>query len=123
MAVVIDGTTGISTPAETVLGNLSYTGTLTGGAGVINLGSGQVYKDASGNVGIGTSSPNASYKLSEVSATNTARILQTQTAIQADVNSYVTGGIDLIDVPRDGQQSNPAAYIRFVNKNTEPSFP
>jgi hypothetical protein len=35
----------------------SYTGTLTGGTGVVNLGSGQFYKDASGNVGIGTSSP------------------------------------------------------------------
>lgn len=40
--------------------NLSYTGTLTGGTGVINLGSGQFYKDASGNVGIGTSSPSFS---------------------------------------------------------------
>jgi hypothetical protein len=38
--------------------NPSYTGTLTGGTGVINIGSGQLYKDASGNVGIGTSSPN-----------------------------------------------------------------
>ncbi len=37
--------------------NLAYTGTLTGGTGVINIGSGQVYKDASGNVGIGTASP------------------------------------------------------------------
>ena len=37
--------------------NLAYTGTLTGGTGVVNLGSGQFYKDASGNVGIGTSSP------------------------------------------------------------------
>jgi hypothetical protein len=36
--------------------NLAYTGTLTGGTGVINIGSGQLYKDASGNVGIGTSS-------------------------------------------------------------------
>ena len=53
MAVVIDGTTGISTPAETVLGNLSYTGTLTGNGGIVNLGSGQVYKDASGNLGLG----------------------------------------------------------------------
>ena len=40
--------------------DLAYTGTLTGGTGVVNLGSGQVYKDASGNVGIGTSSPTAS---------------------------------------------------------------
>lgn len=32
--------------------NLSYTGTLTGGTGVVNLGSGQFYKDASGNIGL-----------------------------------------------------------------------
>ena len=35
--------------------NLAYTGTLTGSTGILNIGSGQVYKDASGNVGIGTS--------------------------------------------------------------------
>jgi hypothetical protein len=34
--------------------NLAYTGTLTGGTGTLNIGSGQVYKDAGGNVGIGT---------------------------------------------------------------------
>jgi hypothetical protein len=45
----IGGTTA-STGAFT---NLSYTGTLTGGTGVVNLGSGQLVKDASGNVGIG----------------------------------------------------------------------
>jgi hypothetical protein len=33
--------------------NLAYTGTLTGGTGVVNLGSGQFYKDASGNIGVG----------------------------------------------------------------------
>jgi hypothetical protein len=48
----INGTTTITTS-----GAISYTGTLTGGTGVVNLGSGQFYKDASGNVGIGTSSP------------------------------------------------------------------
>jgi hypothetical protein len=37
--------------------NFTYTGTLTGSTGVVNIGSGQVYKDASGNVGIGTSAP------------------------------------------------------------------
>jgi hypothetical protein len=41
--------TGTGTAA---FGNLSYTGTLTGGTGVINIGSGQVYKDASGNLGV-----------------------------------------------------------------------
>jgi hypothetical protein len=37
--------------------DLAYTGTLTGSTGIVNIGSGQVYKDASGNVGIGTASP------------------------------------------------------------------
>jgi hypothetical protein len=50
------GATTASTGAFT---NLAYTGTLTGGTGVINIGSGQLYKDASGKVGIGTSSPTA----------------------------------------------------------------
>ena len=36
--------------------NLAYTGTLTGGTGVVNLGSGQFYKNAGGDIGIGTSS-------------------------------------------------------------------
>lgn len=45
--VVQDGTN------TTTLTNVSYSGTLTGGTGVVNIGSGQVYKDASGNVGIG----------------------------------------------------------------------
>jgi hypothetical protein len=46
--------------------NPNYTGTLTGGTGVINIGSGQLYKDASGNVGIGTSSPSVRLDVSGV---------------------------------------------------------
>lgn len=60
MPITLDGTLGITTPGITNTGNESYAGTLTGGTGVINIGSGQFYKDSSGNVGIGTSSP-ASY--------------------------------------------------------------
>ena len=52
------GTLAIS-GGSTSFTNLAYTGTLTGGTGIVNLGSGQFYKDASGNVGIGTSSPTA----------------------------------------------------------------
>jgi hypothetical protein len=37
--------------------NLTYTGTLTGSTGVIAIGTNQIYKDSSGNVGIGTASP------------------------------------------------------------------
>ena len=64
MAITLNGTTGISSPGgdtSTSLAttNLSYTGTLTGGTGVIAIGTNQIYKDASGNVGIGTASPGA----------------------------------------------------------------
>jgi len=75
MSVVINGTTGITTPAVDTQGNLAYTGTLTGGTGVINIGSGQLYKDASGNVGIGTSSPAARLQVSSDAGTGTATIL------------------------------------------------
>jgi hypothetical protein len=52
-SININGTVGATTAAAGTFTNLAYTGTLTGGTGVVNLGSGQVYKDASGNVGIG----------------------------------------------------------------------
>jgi hypothetical protein len=41
--------TGVLSPTS-----ISYTGTLTGGTGVINIGSGQLVKDASGNLLVGT---------------------------------------------------------------------
>jgi hypothetical protein len=61
----LNGTVGATTPAAGTFTNLAYTGTLTGGTGVINIGSGQVYKDASGNVGIGTSSPGFRFVISQ----------------------------------------------------------
>jgi hypothetical protein len=44
---------GQNTAAAGKFTNLEYTGTLTGGTGVINIGSGQLYKDAAGNLGLG----------------------------------------------------------------------
>jgi hypothetical protein len=43
----------LGTGADGSFTNLAYTGTLTGGTGVVNLGSGQLIKDASGNLGLG----------------------------------------------------------------------
>jgi hypothetical protein len=45
----------------TIGGTLGVSGAITASTAVINVGSGQIYKDASGNVGIGTTS--AAYKL------------------------------------------------------------
>ena len=61
------GGTAASTGAFT---NLAYTGTLTGGTGIVNLGSGQFYKDTSGNIALGSTS-NFGYSNKEISL-NTA---------------------------------------------------
>ena len=61
MSVVIDGTLGITSPAETVQGALTTTGnTILGDASTdtLTVGVTGIVKDASGNVGIGVS-PNA----------------------------------------------------------------
>ena len=70
-APATSGTLAVS-GGSTSFTNLAYTGTLTGGTGVVNLGSGQFYKDASGNVGIGTSSP--AQKLSVLSSSATVSV-------------------------------------------------
>ena len=60
MSVIINGDTGITTPAETVQGALTTTGnTILGDASTdtLTVGVTGIVKDASGNVGIGTASP------------------------------------------------------------------
>jgi len=44
-------------------------GAITGSTNVINIGSGQIYKDASGNVGIGTTSPATQLQINSSAAT------------------------------------------------------
>jgi hypothetical protein len=58
---------GASSASTGAFTNLSYTGTLTGGTGVIAIGTNQIYKDASGNVGIGTASPTGRLSVNGIS--------------------------------------------------------
>ena len=58
--------------------NLAYTGTLTGSTGILNIGSGQIYKAASGNVGIGTSSPSSRFEVANNATNAEVRISSTQ---------------------------------------------
>ena len=71
MSVVIDGTLGITSPAETVQGALTTTGnTILGDASTdtLNVGNGGLVKDASGNVGIGTTNPSQKFVVSNAGA-------------------------------------------------------
>jgi hypothetical protein len=75
--------------------NPSYTGTLTGGTGVINIGSGQLYKDASGNVGIGTSSPASDAQLTLAADNAPAIMLRRTGAFRFDSAIGMPSGGDL----------------------------
>jgi hypothetical protein len=86
----INETTGVFTLVDP-----SYTGTLTGGTGVINIGSGQLYKDASGNVGIGTSSPDA--RIQSVVITNNIAL-----RVQSNLTSGTTADLSQIVIAQAG---------------------
>ena len=89
---VANGGTGATTAATAVsnLGalpaaNPSYTGTLTGGTGVINIGSGQLGKDANGNLLVGTTAATLSTSTFTVAAAKPALVLGNSTTADSSV--------------------------------------
>ena len=80
--------TGTGTAA---FGNLSYTGTLTGGTGVVALGTNQFYKDASGNVGIGTATPVTALNLQGGATISWGTSLLSIDYVQAGAGSVAIG--------------------------------
>jgi hypothetical protein len=93
-SININGTVGATTANTGAFTSLSYTTTLTGGTGIVNLGSGQFYKDASGNVGIGTSSPGYKLEVSGITrafadtATGTSNFIAANTSILNNTTKY-----------------------------------
>jgi hypothetical protein len=85
---------GWASPYLTVA-NPSYTGTLTGGTGVVNLGSGQFYKDGSGNVGVGTASPGDAVHATRASGTVRVQVQSVSNGAEASlkVTGKSTGGV------------------------------
>lgn len=75
--------------------NPVYTGTLTGGTGVLNLGSGQLYKDADGDVGIGTAVPVYRLDVRHDATGIGARVRNTATGVELAIRTDATSaGID-----------------------------
>ena len=104
MALILDGTLGITSPAETVQGALTTTGnTILGdsSADTLNVGNGGLVKDASGNVGIGTASP-----ATKLEVNGPIRVGSTDPIYFGGTTNYITG-------------SNGSNYLHFFTNATE----
>jgi hypothetical protein len=92
----------------TTAANLTVTGTLIGSTGVMNIGSGQIYKDANGNVGIGTSSLVGSNRLSVVGG---GIQLSGGTSVQAGVRvQYASNTATFAGINNDNNAYNAIAF-------------
>ena len=93
------GSTTANTGAFT---NLSYTGTLTGSTGILNIGTNQIYKDASGNVGIGTSSPSGKLGIVTTASTAAWQIVANTTGVSNQTGIYADASNNMQFAARDG---------------------
>ena len=105
-------TIGNTTPNTGAFTNLSYTGTLTGGTGVVNLGSGQFYIDATGNVGIGTTAPATKLEIDFSSAGTT---IASSPVLTLKNTSFTNGAVSGL-VSQNSVGGNTSG-IDFVNVN------
>ena len=106
-SININGTVGATTANTGTFTNLAYTGTLTGSTGILNIGSGQVYKDASGNVGIGTSSPISALEIKKPNTLINSRgivSINTTNTAAADIGGSLSLGGE------NGQATTPYVF-------------
>jgi hypothetical protein len=82
----------------------TFLGAITGSTNVINIGSGQIYKDASGNVGVGTASPISSLHIKHATPTSkiTLEDLSTNRVGQIGGGSDGDGGFLSFSVGNNG---------------------
>jgi hypothetical protein len=104
----INGVIGANTPYSGTFTDLSYSGTLTGNTGIINIGSGQFYKDVNGQIGIGTSSPTEKLDVSgNVKVSGSLSVAGNNISSQTGFKNRIINGAMTID------QRNAGASITF----------
>jgi hypothetical protein len=127
--VVTNGTiTNLSATTSTFLG------TITGSTNVINIGSGQIYKDASGNVGIGVTSPVSKLSVygtntSDSGAIYSVNILNTATAssgvgsglvfgtnISTTATNNIAAMAGIEGIKENGTTGNYASALKFTTR-------
>ena len=98
------GTIGTLNNTTGTIGTLVATGTITGSTNVVNIGSGQIYKDASGNVGIGVTSPISSIHAKQATPVSkiTLEDLSTNRVGQIGGGSDGSGGLLTFSVGNNG---------------------
>lgn len=120
-------------------GNFAYTGTLTGGTGVVNIGSGHFYKDSSGNVMVGGTNP-STYGKFVVSDTNGTVAFKAPTAgfgeliygggpgnfLRIGPLGYASGGVALMYTDSGGTRTEGARLkangaLNFVGLTADPA--
>lgn len=102
--------------------NPSYTGTLTGGTGVVNIGSGQIYKDASGNVGIGTASPQMPLDLSGTVLSNVNATVPSVYGLRANLhNSFAMDGNNAVGDLNNVRSLGVRSYYTSAASSNAPS--
>ena len=115
-SININGTVGATTANTGSFTSLDYSTTLTGGTGIVNLGSGQFYKDASGNVGIGITAPTAKLHAYATSGTTT-----TIGRFEAAIGSYT--GTSLIAANTLGASSTYNLFSCIVDSDGDAGGP
>ena len=110
---VMNGTVGATTPSTGSFTSLAYSTTLTGGTGIVNLGSGQFYKDASGNVFVAQTAQTGSEKFG-VTQTDVG---SSAVRFYASSASY-TNDIVQISCARSGATTEYNAFTVFDNNTT-----
>lgn len=109
--------TSIVASANGSFGDLAYTGTLTGGTGVLNIGSGQVYKDSFGNVSLGNNTPLVKFNVNQGSPTRGILALMNNSTVSSSTGALIHYAVSGIADWCAGQAPNENAFVFFHGRN------